>query len=744
MNTVTKSKLRDRYQTIKEILQQPHKQVYLIEDPQDYHKLYRLTKFLCQDTKSAEQTLRNFQSELEKLKQPQNHQIQGIKDCFSEDQWFCLVQNNIEGESYETIRKKGAWSEYDIVEWLNQLLPVLSDLHCHEISHRNISPKNIIWVESKKLPVLINFGIEQEIEKYIRGETESKQAANQEISEQYAQDLRNLAVTALTLFSGKDSKDLYNADTKQLQWEQIPLLSDSRKEVFSWIFEEHLKEDNFTADVISQRLNTVLPPTTTFVVPPLIWKLLFGGIGGMLILFVLGMGLVVLKNAISSTSVISLFLDNILSPSPKPPQSELPKLPDCPSGSDVVAIACDVTVKDIDSFDFEEGKLTIKFTKNGKADDRLEIYNQTPQNQDSDSDGHSVTYENTVIGTSTGGIGTTPLEITFNSNANPEAAEKIIHQIVYRNVSKPPSTGTRQVEFKLTDGDGGTSNVVNRVISVNTRNIAPEVKLPDSQTVDEDKELTFGGITVSDPDANSNDIVVKLKVSNGTIKVQDNVPEGLSLRQIQPDEDGSVLLFGTVDKINKTLSAKDAITYKSNRDFDGTDTLTVTADDQGKSATDNSNFIWPVGALDAKTDRGTLNIEIQPINDKPQLSTSIESLPPEIPEEPKVELYHSNLIPVGSFNFYERSFGKNVSYVRRDNTMIGAVYNAQEPNRFTCFKATIGQYDVDVQWRGNLDLIGRSGQSLDRSYSINAFTTDNSTPRSGLDNTDAVRDCLNQ
>ncbi|NEP57274.1 MAG: serine/threonine protein kinase [Symploca sp. SIO2G7] len=442
MTSATKTKLRDRYKTIKEILQQPNKQVYLVEDSQEYHKIYQLTKFFCQDTKTAQRTLKKFKFELENIKQPNNPQVQGLKDFFCVDQWFCLVQDYIEGESYETIKKKGEWNEYDIVAWLNQTLPVLSLLHRYNISHRNISPENIILVESKKLPVLINFGIGQEIEKYLKGETEQKQAANQQISEQCAQDLRDLAITALNLFSGKDSINLYNANTKQLQWEQIPLLTDRRQEVFSWILEEDSEQDSLTADAISQRLNTVLPPKMTLAIAPLVWKLLFWGIGGTILLFILGIGLVFLRNSISSSA------DN-----------------------------------------------------------------------------------------------------------------------------------------------------------------SPVFEVPE-----------------------------------------------------------------------------------------------------------------------------------------PQLNTGIErEIPaPEIPEEPQVELYHRNLIPVGSYNFYENALGKNVSYVREDDIMIGAVYNAQEPNIFTCFEATIGQYNVDVKWRRNLELIGRSGQSLNRSYSISTFTADNSMPIFGLDNTDAVRQCQNQ
>ncbi|NEP12628.1 MAG: hypothetical protein F6K14_20955 [Symploca sp. SIO2C1] len=435
---MTKTKLSDRYETVKPIVQQTDKQVYLVEVPQQYHKLYQLTRFFCQDPKTAQQALQVFELELERLKQRNEPQIQGIKDFFCRDQWFYLVQDYIEGESYERIRKKGKWNEYDTVAWLNQLLPVLSDLHRHNISHRNISPENIIWVEQQELPVLINCGIGQEIENYIKGVREEKPAANQQISEQCAQDLRDLAVTALALFSGKDPKDLYNRNTKQLQWEQIPLLSDSRTKVFSWIFEEHSEQDSLTADAISQRLNTVLPPEMTVVVSSLIWKLFFGGIGGIFLLFLSNIGLVALKNEISS---------------------------------------------------FAE---------------------------------------------------------------------------------KSP---------------------------------APEQQLR---------------------------------------------------------------------------------TRRQN-----------------------------------------------------------ESPAPQIQEEPEVELYHRNLIPVGSFHFNEKALGKNVSYVREDNTMIGAVYNAEDPDTFTCFKATIRPSNVDVKWWGNLWLIGKSGSTSNDYYTISVFTADNSTPKPGLDNSYAVRKCQN-
>ncbi|NEP59350.1 MAG: tetratricopeptide repeat protein [Symploca sp. SIO2G7] len=107
------------------------------------------------------------------------------------------------------------------------------------------------------------------------------------------------------------------------------------------------------------------------------------------------------------------------------------------------------------------------------------------------------------------------------------------------------------------------------------------------------------------------------------------------------------------------------------------------------------------------------------------------------------KVYRLDLLPVGSYNFYEKGLDKNVSYIRRGNEMVGAVYNSQQPSTITCFAATIGKNQVDVEWWGNLEQIGKSGQRINSSYSMTDFTVDNSTPRAGLDNPSAVKKCEN-
>ncbi len=109
-----------------------------------------------------------------------------------------------------------------------------------------------------------------------------------------------------------------------------------------------------------------------------------------------------------------------------------------------------------------------------------------------------------------------------------------------------------------------------------------------------------------------------------------------------------------------------------------------------------------------------------------------------------VRIYNSDKIPVGSYSYYERNFKKEVSYIRQDNELIGAMYDSQQPNIIACFTANISENQVIVEWWGDLELINRPGKKQDTNeYSIKAFTVDNVKFRSGLDNSLAVEQCQN-
>jgi len=134
------------------------------------------------------------------------------------------------------------------------------------------------------------------------------------------------------------------------------------------------------------------------------------------------------------------------------------------------------TASDGDATDFDTGTLTVDFTANGTANDRLAIRNQGTGSEQVGISGSNVTYEGTTIGTFTGGTnGFTPLVITFNASSSATSVQAVMRNITYENVSEDPSTSARTVRFVLTDGDGGTSNTETETINVGAVNDSPVI-----------------------------------------------------------------------------------------------------------------------------------------------------------------------------------------------------------------------------------------------------------------------------
>src|SRR4028118_798356 len=110
------------------------------------------------------------------------------------------------------------------------------------------------------------------------------------------------------------------------------------------------------------------------------------------------------------------------------------------------AIAIDsIAMVTDDSPNFNTGTLTVSLTAGATADDQLAIRNQGDGAGQISIDGRMVKYGSTQIGTFIGGSGTDPLVITFNANATPAAAQALVQNIRYSNVSQNPSTSSRTV-----------------------------------------------------------------------------------------------------------------------------------------------------------------------------------------------------------------------------------------------------------------------------------------------------------
>ncbi|MBK7847178.1 MAG: cadherin repeat domain-containing protein [Zoogloea sp.] len=88
-----------------------------------------------------------------------------------------------------------------------------------------------------------------------------------------------------------------------------------------------------------------------------------------------------------------------------------------------------------------------------------------------------MTYGGTTIGTYSGsfGTGSTPLTVTFNSNASVAAVQALVRNITYRNTSENPSTATRSISLTVSDGTGMTSTPAVVTMAVSAVNDAPVI-----------------------------------------------------------------------------------------------------------------------------------------------------------------------------------------------------------------------------------------------------------------------------
>ncbi|MBD2215044.1 ABC transporter substrate-binding protein [Nostoc linckia FACHB-104] len=190
--------------------------------------------YQSQDPKQVEKAQELFQREVQSLGRLNHDQIPKLIETFTlNNQDSFLVQQYIEGETYHNcvFEKKEEFTESQVRQFLLDVLGVLIYVHSQGITHRDISPDNIICRKQGKKPVLIDFGcIKQSINQLNSGSSPTiilkegytppeVQNGNPESSS----DLYSLAVTALVLLTGKLPEELFDISTAECKWSEITI-----------------------------------------------------------------------------------------------------------------------------------------------------------------------------------------------------------------------------------------------------------------------------------------------------------------------------------------------------------------------------------------------------------------------------------------------------------------------------------------------------------------------------------------
>ncbi|MBR8826400.1 MAG: serine/threonine protein kinase [Gomphosphaeria aponina SAG 52.96 = DSM 107014] len=284
--------LVDKRYLIKKVLGQGGMgRTYLVSDQQCFNKLLVLKEFVPGSTEEyiLQKSRALFRREAEVLYQLNHPQIPKFYGHFEERARLFLVQDYIKGKSYRQFLEQGKiFSEMEVIQWLKDLLPVLDYIHQKNIIHRDISPDNVMLVDSEEFQegeearnklMLIDFGVVKQAENQVTSNYSIVGKLGYSPPEQIrlgqcypTSDLYALAVSALVLLTGKEPQILFDSYSTQWQWQNYIKLSENLPEIIEKMLAEIPQERYQSAQEVLAKLNNPSfvqsPPAKTEIIQP--------------------------------------------------------------------------------------------------------------------------------------------------------------------------------------------------------------------------------------------------------------------------------------------------------------------------------------------------------------------------------------------------------------------------------------------------------------------------------------------
>jgi len=272
--------LGSRYRILRELGRGGFGYTYLAEDVNRFNELCVLKEFLPQvnDDEALQKAKQLFEREADVLYQLNHPQIPKFRELLrvhtrGRGRLF-LVQDYVEGPTYQELLETrlnsgNRFSEPEVVQLLQQILPVLSYLHNVGVIHRDIAPDNLILRNMDGLPVLIDFGgvkqlatvLQQQVGTNIvptrlgkAGYAPEEQMETGQVTP--SADLYALGVTALVLLTGQSPDFLYDRFTKRWRWQDYVSLSPRLTKVLERMLAPRVGDRYSSATAVSQALSS--------------------------------------------------------------------------------------------------------------------------------------------------------------------------------------------------------------------------------------------------------------------------------------------------------------------------------------------------------------------------------------------------------------------------------------------------------------------------------------------------------
>ncbi|BAY25348.1 serine/threonine protein kinase [Calothrix sp. NIES-2100] len=221
---------------------------------------------------------RLFNREAETLeKLGHNDQIPRLLAYFEENEEFYLVQELVEGHPLSWEMAPGSrWSEEQVIQLLQDVLPILEFIHSHGVIHRDIKPENLIRRVADNKIVLVDFGAVKQIKSYslmtteqLKNDTVAVGTPGYMPSEQGqgrprpCSDIYALGMTCIQALTGLNPKQLgEDAVTGEILWQHHAQVSNQLASLLNKMIRHYFKYRYQTATEVLQSLASITNAST--------------------------------------------------------------------------------------------------------------------------------------------------------------------------------------------------------------------------------------------------------------------------------------------------------------------------------------------------------------------------------------------------------------------------------------------------------------------------------------------------
>lgn len=262
--------LGDRYRPVESLGKGGMGRTFLAVDEHRLNTLCVIKQFLplVPNGPELEKLIQLFKQEAVCLRDLGKHpNIPDLEAFFAQEGRFYLIQEFIDGpDLFKELKQKGPYTEQEVRQVFNEILPILHFLHERNVIHRDIKPSNIIRRKDGSL-VLIDFGVSKQLSASVQTSVgtvtgtvgyappEQMRGVVFPCSDLYALAATGLRLLTMCLPRYDGSDDLYDPVEGCWKWKDKVTVSDNLAYVLDRLLQNTVKHRYQTAAEVWQALN---------------------------------------------------------------------------------------------------------------------------------------------------------------------------------------------------------------------------------------------------------------------------------------------------------------------------------------------------------------------------------------------------------------------------------------------------------------------------------------------------------